>query len=73
RRKDYFVKIPWEENDTLNTGDFRYTSDPETEYSVSEMETINTIITEKITSSSFEEKKDACNVCIGLLEGIKLV
>ncbi|CAJ0610065.1 unnamed protein product [Cylicocyclus nassatus] len=50
-----------------------YTSEPETEYTVSEMEVINTIITEKLTSVSFEEKKDACNVCITLLEGIKLV
>ncbi|RCN53807.1 hypothetical protein ANCCAN_00301 [Ancylostoma caninum] len=37
------------------------------------METINTVITEKLTSCSFEEKKEACNVCISLLEGIKLV
>ncbi|EPB68534.1 hypothetical protein ANCCEY_12375 [Ancylostoma ceylanicum] len=51
----------------------KYTSDPEIQYSVSEMETINTIITEKLTSCSFEEKKEACNVCITLLEGIKLV
>ncbi|KAK6765640.1 hypothetical protein RB195_025512 [Necator americanus] len=51
----------------------KFTSDPEVQYNLSEMETINTIITEKLTSCSFEDKKEACNVCIALLEGIKLV
>ncbi|KAK6041842.1 hypothetical protein COOONC_20653 [Cooperia oncophora] len=37
------------------------------------MEVINLLITEKLTSCSFEEKKDACNVCIGVLENFKPV
>lgn len=37
------------------------------------MEVVNIVITEKLTSSSFEEKKDACNACISLLEDVKPV
>ncbi|XGW32975.1 hypothetical protein V3C99_017468 [Haemonchus contortus] len=50
-----------------------YTTDPEVTLSLSEMEVLNTIITEKLTSCSFEDKKEACNVCIGVLENFKPV
>ncbi|EFO98223.1 hypothetical protein GCK72_025651 [Caenorhabditis remanei] len=51
----------------------KYTSEEGIEYTQSEMHTINIIVCEKLTSCSFEEKKDACFACLPLLEGVKLV
>ncbi|CAB3400216.1 unnamed protein product [Caenorhabditis bovis] len=50
-----------------------YTSQEGIEYSLSEMKTVNIIVCEKVTSSSFEEKKAACLECIDLVEGVKMV
>ncbi|CAI5454750.1 unnamed protein product [Caenorhabditis angaria] len=49
-----------------------FTSEDGVEYSISEMRIINTIISEKLTSASFEEKKDACFACLDLIEGVKI-
>ncbi|CAA94109.2 DUF7758 domain-containing protein [Caenorhabditis elegans] len=51
----------------------QYTAEDGIEYSLSEMQTVNIIVCEKLTSCSFEEKKDACLACLPLLEGCKLV
>ncbi|CAL2051514.1 hypothetical protein CAEBREN_11833 [Caenorhabditis brenneri] len=51
----------------------KYTSEDGVEYSLTEMQVINIIVCEKLTSCSFEEKKDACFACLPLLEGVKLV
>ncbi|KAK5970612.1 hypothetical protein GCK32_000403 [Trichostrongylus colubriformis] len=51
----------------------KYTSDPEITLSVAEMEVVNSVITEKLTGCSFDDKKEACNVCIAVLENFKPV
>ncbi|CAP27545.1 Protein CBG07579 [Caenorhabditis briggsae] len=51
----------------------KYTSEDGIEYTLPEMQIINIIVCEKLTSCSFEEKKDACFQCLPLLEGVKMV
>lgn len=51
----------------------KYTSEEGIEYTQDEIHTINIIVCEKLTTCSFEEKKDACFACLPLLEGVKLV
>ncbi|WKY14862.1 hypothetical protein Q1695_000403 [Nippostrongylus brasiliensis] len=60
---------PDEALETIST----YLSEPELVLTTDEMEAINIILTEKLTCCSFEEKKDACNACIAVLENIKPV
>ncbi|CAD6185453.1 unnamed protein product [Caenorhabditis auriculariae] len=50
-----------------------WTSQDGIEYTLPEIETINAIISDKTTSCTFEDKKDACLSCIDLIEGAKLV
>ncbi|CAJ0571874.1 unnamed protein product, partial [Mesorhabditis spiculigera] len=50
----------------------KYVEDKETELSVREVETLCYILTEKMTSASFESKKEACYEAIDLLEGISI-
>ncbi|CAI2358251.1 unnamed protein product [Caenorhabditis sp. 36 PRJEB53466] len=47
------------------------TSQEGVEYSLSEIQTINIVVCEKLTSCPFEEKKEACLLCLPILEGIK--
>ncbi|CAJ0947223.1 unnamed protein product, partial [Mesorhabditis belari] len=50
----------------------QYVEDQETELSVKEIETLSYILQEKMTSASFDSKKEACYEAIDILEGLAI-